>query len=142
MGHLISARGVEADPAKVEAIRTWPAPTTVTEVRSFLGLAGHCRRHVRDFATIATPLTNFMRTMLYNNWVGCTGYGEKTAMFPDGVPTGCSQDSQEFQITFQATKALTVAIVAVMALLGTKTMGMWPPPPPRMPRNVLGTRGA
>ena len=72
---------------------------------------------------IATPLVAIVRQNLYFGYVGCTGYGEKTAMFPDGVPTGCSQDSQEFQITFQATKALTVAIVAGMALLGTKTMG-------------------
>ena len=72
---------------------------------------------------IATPLVALVRQTLYFSYVGCTAYGEKTAMFPDGVPIGCSQDSNEFQLTFQGTKALTVAIVAGMALLGTKTMG-------------------
>ncbi|GJT98228.1 putative nucleotidyltransferase, ribonuclease H [Tanacetum coccineum] len=44
LGHIVSAEGITMDPAKVEAITKWPRPTSVTEVRSFLGLAGYYRR--------------------------------------------------------------------------------------------------
>ena len=40
LGHVVSEKGIEMDPAKIEAITKWPRPNTVTEVRSFLGLAG------------------------------------------------------------------------------------------------------
>ncbi|GKF37232.1 putative reverse transcriptase domain-containing protein [Tanacetum coccineum] len=44
LGHIVSADGIIMDPSKVKAITKWPRPTTVTEVRSFLGLAGYYRR--------------------------------------------------------------------------------------------------
>lgn len=69
---------------------------------------------------IATPLTNFMRTMLYNNWVGCTGYGAKSTVFPDGEPQGCDLNSVEFQVSFQLSKTLFWAITAGMMYIGKK----------------------
>nr|GFC20362.1 putative reverse transcriptase domain-containing protein [Tanacetum cinerariifolium] len=61
LGHIVSAEGIRMDPAKVEAITKWPRPTSVTEVRSFLGLAGHYRGFVEGFSRLALPLTKLMR---------------------------------------------------------------------------------
>nr|GEY58487.1 putative reverse transcriptase domain-containing protein [Tanacetum cinerariifolium] len=61
LGHIVSAEGITMDPAKVEAITKWPRPTSVTEVRSFLGLAGYYRRFVEGFLLLALPLTKLMR---------------------------------------------------------------------------------
>lgn len=61
LGHVVSADGIIMDPSKVEAITKWPRPTTVTEIRSFLGLAGYYRRFVEGFSKLALPLTQLMR---------------------------------------------------------------------------------
>ncbi|GJT47862.1 putative nucleotidyltransferase, ribonuclease H [Tanacetum coccineum] len=61
LGHIVSAEGITMDPAKVEAITKWPRPTSVTKVRSFLGLAGYYRRFVEGFSRLALPLTKLMR---------------------------------------------------------------------------------
>nr|GEX24207.1 putative reverse transcriptase domain-containing protein [Tanacetum cinerariifolium] len=61
LGHIVSAEGITMEPTKVEAITKWPRPTSVTEVRSFLGLAGYYRRFVEGFSRLALPLTKLMR---------------------------------------------------------------------------------
>ena len=58
---MVSAEGISVDPQKIEAIVDWKPPTNVTEVRSFLGLAGYYRKFVEGFSKIATPLTKLTR---------------------------------------------------------------------------------
>ncbi len=68
LGYIISATGVAVDPTKVDVIRDWPIPMTVTEVRSFLGLAGYNCRFVEGFAKLSTPLTRLIRKGIKFIW--------------------------------------------------------------------------
>jgi len=56
------------DPAKVEVVRDWPIPKSVTKVRSFLGLAGYYRQLVQNFSRIAEPLTKLTRKEVKYWW--------------------------------------------------------------------------
>nr|GEW37973.1 hypothetical protein [Tanacetum cinerariifolium] len=60
-GHIVLADGITMDPAMVEATTKWPRPKKVTEIRSFLELAGYYRRFVEGFLRLALPLTKLMR---------------------------------------------------------------------------------
>ena len=60
LGHWISARGIEVDRAKIEAIEKLPPPSSVKGIRSFLGHAGFYRRFIKDFSQIAKPLSNLL----------------------------------------------------------------------------------
>ncbi|GJY43174.1 putative reverse transcriptase domain-containing protein [Tanacetum coccineum] len=57
LGHVIDSQGIHVDPAKIEAVKNWASPTTPTEVRQFLGLAGYYRRFIEGFSKIAKSLT-------------------------------------------------------------------------------------
>ncbi|KAH0722292.1 hypothetical protein KY290_004974 [Solanum tuberosum] len=57
LGHIVSNKGIEVDPKKTNAFKSWPRPLTPSDIRSFLGLAGYYRRFVEGFSSIASPLT-------------------------------------------------------------------------------------
>ena len=56
MGHLLSGKTISPNPTKLEAVADWPRPQTVSQVRSFLGIANYFRRFIQHYAKIASPL--------------------------------------------------------------------------------------
>ncbi|KAM2154965.1 hypothetical protein ACFX1Q_046718 [Malus domestica] len=61
LGHIISENGIEVDKSKIDLVRHLPSPTSVREVRSFLGHAGFYRRFIKDFSKIAQPLCRLLQ---------------------------------------------------------------------------------
>ena len=68
LGFIVSAEGILPDSSKINAVKSFPVPRSVTEVRSFLGLCNYYRRFVKDFAKIASPLNRLTRKSVSFVW--------------------------------------------------------------------------
>ena len=113
LGHYISAEGVAVDDRKVKAIKDWPAPTTVSETRSFLGLANYYRKFVPNFSLVAAPLTALLQKEKTFTWTDKENEAFKT--LKEKLTTApvllIPDSSQPFVVT---TDASDVAIGAVL----------------------------
>jgi hypothetical protein len=68
LGHTISSEGILVDPTKVQEVMDWKPPTSVHQIRSFLGLAGYYRRFITDFSKIAKPMTELLKKEVKFLW--------------------------------------------------------------------------
>jgi hypothetical protein len=68
LGYVVTPQGIEVDEAKIEAIKNWSIPATLTQLQSFLGLAGFYRCFVRDFSIIAAPLNDLTKKGVSFYW--------------------------------------------------------------------------
>ena len=66
--HVISAEGIAVDHRKVQFVTDWLAPTSVGEIRSFLGLAGYYRRFIENFSKISKPMTELLKKDTMFRW--------------------------------------------------------------------------
>jgi hypothetical protein len=68
LGHILTVEGVEVDLEKVETVSNWQQPTNVSEIRSFLALAGYYRRFIEGLSKIARPMTELLKKEKKFNW--------------------------------------------------------------------------
>lgn len=68
LGHRIGREGLSVDPLKIDAVKQWPTPTNVPELRSFLGLAGYYRRFINNYSATALPLTELTKDDVEWKW--------------------------------------------------------------------------
>jgi hypothetical protein len=60
LGHIISGGGISVDPSKVKDVLSWNTPQNVSDIRSFLGLAGYYRRFIEGFSKISKPMMELL----------------------------------------------------------------------------------
>jgi len=68
LGHVISEKGIAMQEEKVKAIKTWPSPKNLTELRACIGTCGYYRRFVKDFFSIAAPMFQLMKKGVRWKW--------------------------------------------------------------------------
>ncbi|GJY69600.1 putative reverse transcriptase domain-containing protein [Tanacetum coccineum] len=66
--HVIDSSGIRVDPTKIEVVKNWVSPTTPSEIRQFLGLAGYYRRFIEGFSKIAKPMTELTQKDRKFDW--------------------------------------------------------------------------
>ena len=69
LGHIISKTGIVVEPENIKAIKDWPTPTSVTDIRSFLGLARYYQNFIEKFSRIAFPIPTLQKKVGKFLWI-------------------------------------------------------------------------
>jgi transposase InsO family protein len=93
LGYLVNRSGIHLDPKKVAAIHDWTLPSNITEVRAFLGFTGFYRRFIRNYSTIAAPLTSLTSA---------------TKPFPPKLPADAVDAFRQLQTAISTAPVLTL----------------------------------
>ena len=122
LGHLVGVSGIKVDPAKTEVVQNWPVPTSVTNVRSFLGLANYFRKFLEGYSSIVTPLVALTRQgVFWNNqtWTPeCQAAFDKVKLALTQAPTLAMADfSEPFELEILCDASIT-GIGAVLTQRG------------------------
>lgn len=104
LGHVISKEGVATDPDKTSAVSKWARPTTVSELRSFLGFASYYRRFVEGFARVAAPLHHLVAEVTKAH-----GHKAKRTAIGDAWTDSCEQSFNDLKSRLTTTPVLAYA---------------------------------
>ena len=106
LGYIVTKEGIHTDPEKIKKIVDYPRPTTITQIRSFLGIASYYRRFIKDFAAIARPLHEQTKTKKKTPWTPATTESfEKLKQLLTTAPVLARPDfNKEFILVTDASK--------------------------------------
>ena len=91
LGNIISGEGIRVDTEKIEVVQSFPRPTSSTDIRSFMGLAGYYRKFIEGFSSISYPLTKLTQKIVKFQWL-----------------EACAKSFQELKKRFTTSPVLTL----------------------------------
>ena len=113
LGHVVSADGIICDPKKISAVQNWAAPSSVKEVRSFVGFASYYRKFIPGFATVAGPLHALMGKVKFEWSNACQEAFDKLRSLLMSTPVlAYPQEGQTFYLDTDASNVGTGAVLS------------------------------
>ena len=123
LGHIISNRGVAVDPKKVQDVLSWKPPKDVSEIRSFLGMAGYYRRFIESFSKLAKPMTALLEKNAKFIWSK-----ECQASFKELKKRLTSAPYSSYPISLRVSLSTVMPLGKVLVVCRCRKVESWPMP--------------